>query len=100
MPNILNENLVLIGAHSGFYFLNIKLHQIIPYVKHESKIKLVEMFKKKLNGNITLIGNDFEANEEHLMSHYFFIIYKCDNNFKLTKLYEKKQLIDILILLV
>lgn len=44
---ILNENLVLIGCHSGFYFLNVKLHRIVTYVKFENKIKRLKMFKIK-----------------------------------------------------
>ena len=86
---ILNENLVLIACHAGFYFLNAKLHQIVTYVKLENKIKMLKMFKKDLNGNIIVIADDFEDKEEHLMTHYFFIVYKCDNNCKLTKIYEK-----------
>ena len=86
---ILNENLVLIASHSGFYFLNVKLHRFVTYVKHENKVKMVKMFKKDLNGNIILIGDDYESKEDHLMNHYFFIVYKCDNDCKLTKIYEK-----------
>ena len=86
---ILNENLVLIACHAGFYFLNAKLHRIITYVKLENKVKMLKMFKKDLNGNIILIGDDYESKEDHLMNHYFFIVYKCDNNCKLTKIYEK-----------
>ena len=72
----MNDNYLLIATHNNFYFYNILYHQFDTIIRQDKKISGINLLKSDLNGNIYLIGNNYNFMEDSFKPKNYFFVYR------------------------